>query len=187
MAKRKLDPARPLTLRNFIDRRTVALGSVRGVEWVTDRYVLARRDLFRTPPQPAGLGVDHDLSRAIDRLLRRWRAAEPVELSDTRTVVDVSDPAVRLRSAGPSVRLLRGPDERIIAINGDVAGEWLTRGWAAIEQRGIPVTFWRRHAGRSVLVAAVMPVRLAATGFDGASAAEPTIAGTLRLAEVPDE
>lgn len=178
MAKRPLDPHRPLTRRALITPADLAVCTVRGVEWVTDRYVLARRDLFRSPPNPAGTLAGNDLTRAVTGLLRTLRHADPVELTDTRTVIDLNDDA-RHAAHRRTVRLLTALDARVLAIDQRAADEWLTRGWSAIEQRGKPVTFWRRHAGRNVLVGAVMPVMLGRSLYS--STGQPATIGTLRL------
>jgi hypothetical protein len=138
-----------LRQRAMIDLSRVARVTIRGVEWISDGYVMARTDLFLTPPKD---GKD---ARAIPaatarRLLDGCRSG--VALPDVNAVLDGG------RWENGQARLLYGYG-RAVALNPKAAEEWLRHRWHAIRQGDTPpVTFWEVRRSKPTLVGLIMPV-----------------------------
>jgi hypothetical protein len=142
-----------LRQRAMIDLSRVARVNVRGVEWVSDGYVLARTDLFKTPPKN-GKDAREIPAPAVRRMLDLSR----------RIGTTVSDAHSRLTGhSTPEVWLLQSARSSVIGVNGRAAAEWFDHEWASVTQAlsHPAVVFWQKRRGRLVVVGLLMPVRIA--------------------------
>lgn len=149
MSRRGVWP-KPFTSRNLIDSGNIAVATVRGVEWVTDRYVMARADLFAKPPAPRGF--DRPLQpTSVAKVLRGVYKSNGPTLEDSGAVITSGANTLRLMCFGRSY----------VPINDKVAHEWLSRRtWHKIQLADPSVAFYELRRGRPVLAGLIMPVRL---------------------------
>ena len=143
-----------LTQRAFITPRETNVVTVRGVEWITDRYVIVRADALRSRPK----SVADQGCRPVQvrKILDRARGGG-VRLTDRCTWTH--EPL-----QGPTDVVLLQGGGRAVAINSDIAKEWMRHEWASVTQDREPfVEFRELRRGRPVLVGLVMPIRLAHT------------------------
>lgn len=151
---RKTAWPKPFTQRNLLDRSRIGVVTVRGVQWVTDGYVLARADLFANVPKPAGRMTDWPGETSVAKVLRRTYLSEGSRLRDSRAVITSTANTVRMMELENSV-------STYTAVNAKVLDEWLgRRTWHKVRLADPAVAFYELRKNRPVLAGLIMPVRL---------------------------
>jgi hypothetical protein len=139
------------TRKHLLNPGNVDVVADRGIEWVTDNYILARADLFGRRPTPKGVLVCQVRAKTMRRLLDDLRSEPLWPLKDSRTTVRYSNGVARLLSYGTV----------FVAVNAELAAAWLAHDWHSVSLgAGSAVQFHELRRGKPVLAGAVMPVRL---------------------------
>ena len=140
---------RQLLIYHDVDLRYGA--TVRGADWVTDRYVLARSECFRTPPK---VNLSADPSLSIRRFLARL-AKQPTH--------PVTDNGNRVKHADDqTAALLNVGKRRYLPVNAECWDAWRATGLTpVVTDDGHLLFIEQDRRGRRRIMAVVMPVRLA--------------------------
>lgn len=149
-----------LRQRCLIDPKWTATVRVRGVDWITDRYVMVRADALRTRPKPHP-EMSSLKASSIRKIIESARGGA-LKFEDSGIRLDHKAYA----KAPPYPIALLQSRACYVALNAKAAEEWLSHEWASIARGVGPfVEFRQLRRGRPVLVGIVMPVRLSSTAI----------------------